>query len=64
MAGRRHRDELGQTLDDPKQQRPEQELKVHSLPSGSGGRGHVTENLLHKDDGLTPAAIRDPISVP
>ena len=29
MAGRGDREELGQALDDPEEQRPEQELQIH-----------------------------------
>ena len=31
MAGRGHRQELGQALDDAEQQRPEQELQIHRV---------------------------------
>ena len=40
MAGRGDRDELGQTLDDPEEKRPEQEFQIHCaslLAAGFGG---------------------------
>ena len=40
MAGRGDRDELGQTLDDPEEKRPEQEFQIHCaslLAAGCGG---------------------------